>query len=62
MPGPLREERQGKIVEFACRVAHRYTPLAMEGEHQSTVERSLREWEAMRDPFMREEVGVIVAT
>jgi two-component system chemotaxis response regulator CheB len=39
--GPLWEERQGRIVEFACRVGHRYTPLAMEAEHRTTVERSL---------------------
>jgi two-component system chemotaxis response regulator CheB len=39
--GPLSEERQGRIVEYACRVGHRYTPLAMENEHQDTVERTL---------------------
>jgi two-component system chemotaxis response regulator CheB len=39
--GPLWEEHQGKIVEYACRVGHRYTPLAMECEHHHTVERSL---------------------
>ena len=39
--GPLWEERQGRIVEYTCRVGHRYTPLAMEAEHRSTVERSL---------------------
>jgi two-component system chemotaxis response regulator CheB len=39
--GPLSEERQGRIVEFSCRVGHRYTPLAMESEHHETVERSL---------------------
>jgi two-component system chemotaxis response regulator CheB len=39
--GPLSEERQGKIVEYSCRVGHRYTPLAMESEHHDTVERSL---------------------
>lgn len=39
--GPLSEERQGKIVEYACRVGHRYSPLAMKREHQDTVERSL---------------------
>jgi two-component system chemotaxis response regulator CheB len=43
--GPLREERQGKIVEYECRVGHRYTPLAMENEHHDTVERSL--WSAV---------------
>jgi two-component system chemotaxis response regulator CheB len=39
--GPLSEERQGKIVEYTCRVGHRYTPLAMADEHRDTVERSL---------------------
>jgi two-component system chemotaxis response regulator CheB len=39
--GPLWEERQGKIVEYVCRVGHKYSPLAMEAEHQDTVERSL---------------------
>jgi two-component system, chemotaxis family, protein-glutamate methylesterase/glutaminase len=39
--GPITEERQGKIVEYACRVGHRYSPLAMEDEHHETVERSL---------------------
>jgi two-component system chemotaxis response regulator CheB len=39
--GPLSEERQGKIVEYACRVGHRYSPLAMKNEHHDTVERSL---------------------
>jgi len=39
--GPLWEERQGRIVEYTCRVGHRYTPVAMEAEHRSTVERSL---------------------
>jgi two-component system chemotaxis response regulator CheB len=39
--GPIWEERQGKIVEYACRVGHRYSPLAMKKEHHDTVERSL---------------------
>lgn len=39
--GPISEERQGKIVEYACRVGHRYSPLAMKNEHHDTVERSL---------------------
>ena len=43
--GPLSEERQGRIVEYACRVGHRYSPLAMKKEHQDTVERSL--WAAL---------------
>ena len=43
--GPLDEERQGKIVEYRCRVGHSYTPLAMEDDHRDTVERSL--WSAI---------------
>jgi two-component system, chemotaxis family, protein-glutamate methylesterase/glutaminase len=39
--GPISEERQGRIVEYACRVGHRYSPLAMKNEHHDTVERSL---------------------
>jgi two-component system chemotaxis response regulator CheB len=39
--GPLSEERQGKIVEYCCRVGHRYTPLAMAAEQRDTVERTL---------------------
>jgi two-component system chemotaxis response regulator CheB len=39
--GPISEERQGKIVEYTCRVGHRYSPLAMKNEHHDTVERSL---------------------
>jgi two-component system chemotaxis response regulator CheB len=39
--GPISEERQGNIVEYACRVGHRYSPLAMKNEHHDTVERSL---------------------
>jgi two-component system chemotaxis response regulator CheB len=39
--GPISEERQGKIVEYACRVGHRYSPFAMKNEHHDTVERSL---------------------
>ena len=39
--GPISEERQGKIIEYACRVGHRYSPLAMKNEHHDTVERSL---------------------
>jgi two-component system, chemotaxis family, protein-glutamate methylesterase/glutaminase len=39
--GPLSEERQGTIIEYSCRVGHRYTPLAMENEHRDTVERTL---------------------
>jgi two-component system chemotaxis response regulator CheB len=39
--GPISEERQGRIVEYTCRVGHRYSPLAMKNEHHDTVERSL---------------------
>jgi two-component system chemotaxis response regulator CheB len=39
--GPISEERQGRIVEYACRVGHRYSPVAMKREHRSTVERTL---------------------
>ncbi len=39
--GPLSRERQGKIVEYRCRVGHVYSPLAMAEEHRETVERSL---------------------
>jgi two-component system chemotaxis response regulator CheB len=39
--GPISEKRQGRIVEYACRVGHRYSPLAMKNEHYDTVERSL---------------------
>ena len=39
--GPLWEERQGRIVEYRCRVGHAYSPLAMAQEHDDTVERSL---------------------
>jgi two-component system chemotaxis response regulator CheB len=43
--GPLAEERQGRIVEYRCRVGHSYTPLAMQADHRDTVERSL--WSAI---------------
>jgi two-component system, chemotaxis family, protein-glutamate methylesterase/glutaminase len=39
--GPLTKERQGKIVEYRCRVGHVFSPLAMAQEHRDTVERSL---------------------
>jgi two-component system chemotaxis response regulator CheB len=39
--GPIWEERQGRIVEYRCRVGHVYSPLAMAQQHQETVERSL---------------------
>jgi two-component system, chemotaxis family, protein-glutamate methylesterase/glutaminase len=43
--GPLWEERQGRIVEYQCRVGHAYSPLTLSAEHQATVERTL--WEAV---------------
>ena len=39
--GPLTEERQGRIVEFRCRVGHAYAPLALIEEHREAVERTL---------------------
>jgi two-component system chemotaxis response regulator CheB len=39
--GPLTKERQGKILEYRCRVGHVFSPLAMAQEHRDTVERSL---------------------
>jgi two-component system, chemotaxis family, protein-glutamate methylesterase/glutaminase len=39
--GPLSRERQGKIVEYRCRVGHVFSLLAMAEEHRDTVERSL---------------------
>jgi chemotaxis response regulator CheB len=38
---PAVEERQGRIVEYTCRVGHRYSPLALEAGHRLTTERSL---------------------
>ena len=39
--GPLTEERQGRIIEFRCRVGHAYAPLALYEEHREAVERTL---------------------
>ncbi len=39
--GPITEERQGRIVEFRCRVGHAYAPLALIEEHREAVERTL---------------------
>ena len=39
--GPLTTERQGRIVEYRCRVGHAYAPLALAQEHQEAVERTL---------------------
>jgi two-component system, chemotaxis family, protein-glutamate methylesterase/glutaminase len=43
--GPLKEERQGRIREYRCRVGHAYSPLAMASEHEDTIERTL--WAAV---------------
>ena len=39
--GPLTQERQGRIVEYRCRVGHAYGPLALIEEHNEAVERTL---------------------
>ncbi|HEY3824318.1 MAG TPA: chemotaxis protein CheB [Bryobacteraceae bacterium] len=39
--GPLWEERQGRIVEYRCRVGHAYSPLALKEEHLEAIEKSL---------------------
>ena len=39
--GPIWEERQGRIVEYRCRVGHAYSPLALAQEHQEAVEKTL---------------------
>ena len=39
--GPLWKEQQGHIVEYCCRVGHRYSPLALKEEHAEALERSL---------------------
>ena len=39
--GPLWEERQGRILEYRCRVGHAYSPLALEEEQQNVVEKAL---------------------
>jgi two-component system chemotaxis response regulator CheB len=39
--GPIWEERQGKIVEYRCRVGHAYSPLSLAEEHHGTVERAV---------------------
>src|SRR4051812_10367068 len=43
--GPIWEERQGRILEFRCRVGHVYSQLSLESEHEETVERTL--WSAI---------------
>ena len=42
--GPLTQERQGKIIEYRCRVGHVYSPLVMAAAHEETVERALWAW------------------
>ena len=39
--GPLEEERQGRIIEFRCRVGHVFTKLGLVYEHDVTLERSI---------------------
>ncbi len=39
--GPIWEERQGRIVEFRCRLGHAYSPLAFLKDYQDTLERTL---------------------
>lgn len=43
--GPVDEERQGRIVEFRCRVGHTFSRLGVVQEHEATLERSI--WEAI---------------
>jgi two-component system chemotaxis response regulator CheB len=43
--GPITEERQGRIRQYSCRVGHTYSPVAMESEHEDTIERTL--WAAV---------------
>lgn len=39
--GPITQERQGRIIEYRCRVGHVYSPLVMAAAHEETVERAL---------------------
>lgn len=39
--GPIWEERQGKIIEYRCRVGHAYSPLTFQLAQQERVEESL---------------------
>ncbi len=39
--GPLWEERQGRIVEYRCRLGHAYSPLAIQEEENEAVEKAL---------------------
>ncbi|HEX3747021.1 MAG TPA: chemotaxis protein CheB [Bryobacteraceae bacterium] len=40
--GPLWEQRQGKIVEYRCRIGHVYSPLTLKEVYDEAVEQSLR--------------------
>jgi two-component system chemotaxis response regulator CheB len=40
--GPVWEERQGKIVQYRCRIGHVYSPLSMKEAYEDAVEKSLR--------------------
>jgi two-component system, chemotaxis family, protein-glutamate methylesterase/glutaminase len=61
--GPLWEERQGRIVEYRCRVGHAYSPHALEEEEQDAVEKALwtsiimLENAASMDAKLRPELG-----
>jgi two-component system chemotaxis response regulator CheB len=39
--GPLSQVRQGRIIEYSCRVGHAYSPLTLARGHHETVERTL---------------------
>ena len=39
--GPIWEKRQGRILEYYCRVGHTYSPLSFAQEHHEAVERTL---------------------
>jgi two-component system, chemotaxis family, protein-glutamate methylesterase/glutaminase len=43
--GPINEFRNGKLVEYRCRVGHTYSALALAQDHKVTVERKL--WEGV---------------
>lgn len=43
--GPIWEKRQGKIVEYGCRVGHVYSPLSFAKSFDAAVERSL--WDSV---------------
>jgi two-component system chemotaxis response regulator CheB len=39
--GPLWEERQGKVVEYRCRVGHTFSPLTLQAEQEDAIEKAL---------------------